>query len=135
MADRRFIKTTIWRDEYVRNLTHEEFRIYIYLRTNESITYYGVMDLNYDMIAAVCNIEVELARNIMAKFVEDNKVLIKGLQVFIRGFIKMNSPKGVNKITKEKLERDAYKLNRYICKAVLEECFPSTEVAQISSLS
>ncbi len=121
MAEKRFVNTSIWRDEYVRGLNHEEFRLYIYLHTNESITYYGVLELNPLKMTIECNLDTETVQEILKKFEKDDRIFVKELQVFVCDFIKTIWPNGPNPVTLEKLKSDAYRLYPEIHEAVLEE--------------
>ena len=72
-------------------------------------------------MADECGQDHESVEKIMKKFVKDDKVLVQNYQVFVRGFMMMTSPKGLNQVTKDKLRSDKNRLYPDIHKAVLSE--------------
>ena len=82
------------------------------------------MDYNFDKICREAGFEgkdMDFVEKTMKKFKKDGKILRRTFQIFVRGFIKANAPKGLNARSKQALEADKYKLHPDILGAILDE--------------
>lgn len=94
MADFRPIKTTIWHDGWFYSLKTEEKLVWIFLLTNEHLHISGIYQLPKPLVRAF--VGVDSAEEILAKFENDGKIVMKEGWIFIKNYLK-NQVKQINK--------------------------------------
>ena len=86
MAEKWFMDTTIWQDEYAKNLSDAEFRLFAYLRTNQAVRTGGAMDCDIARIADESGLSDGLfVCDLLDKFGKDGKILIRDQKIYVQG--------------------------------------------------
>lgn len=88
MSKKRYINTTLWRDEYIASLDPSEKLLFIYLLTCPDTTIAGIYQIPIKIIAADTGFDSDMVIKILARFETDGKVLYRDGWVAIKNFIK-----------------------------------------------
>jgi hypothetical protein len=103
VSKKRYINTTLWRDEYIASLDPSEKLLFIYLLTCPDTTIAGIYQLPIKIIAADTGFDRDMVIKILARFETDGKVLYRDGWVAIKNFIKHQS---VNPSVQGGIERE-----------------------------
>ncbi len=93
MARKRFLDTGIWaNDEYFKALNCQEKLLWIYLRTNSDVEYFGVMNYFPPKITEETGLKLTKVKQIIQKFERDNIIIVEQFKLFLHNFIKAQGP-------------------------------------------
>lgn len=105
----RQIYITFWNDEFITTLTSEEKLFYIYLLTNQYVSFSGIYLLTIKMMSLETGLSVQKIKKMLKILTEHGKVVYSfdTDEVCLCNFLKYNSNKSPNQIKglKSSLER------------------------------
>lgn len=87
----RIIHTKIHKDPYVHSLTDKEYRVFVFLLTNEAVNMLGVYELQDIEIKMWCKVGDKKLQEVKDKFSKDNKIHFKDGWIVIVNHNKYNS--------------------------------------------
>ena len=109
MAEKRFVNTMIWKEDYFQTLDETGKLIYLYLITNSDIEYYGVLPYNIPKIAHEIGVTEADVSRILSKLKRNEQIIIDEFMIFIRGFMKRQGNR-LSSRTRARPSSNGYKL-------------------------
>ena len=83
----RYVNTKFWNDSWVINLNPIDKLLFLYLLTNNKTNVTGVYELPLKVISFETDIDIEIVRNTLEKFLEDKKIVYKSGWIIIVNFL------------------------------------------------